>query len=101
MNPWENRITKVTQLMQRDDGSEARIVATACFGAGLHMSIDVYVHRRPNAEAPWELCSQDPHPDWKTMSVADYIDHGRSPMLRTVSQGEILRATSMIGQPMP
>lgn len=95
----DNLVTKCTQVLQRDDGSEARIVATAFFGAGLHRSVDVYVHRRPNSEAQWELCSNTPHPNWKTMSVAEYIEHGRSPMLCAVTPGEILRAVSIIGQP--
>jgi len=33
------------------------------------------------------------------MSVAEYIEHGRSPMLCAVTPGEILRAVSIVGQP--
>jgi len=40
----DNLVTKSTLVLQRDDGSEARIVATAFFGSGLHRSVDVYVH---------------------------------------------------------
>lgn len=95
----DNLVTKSTLVLQRDDGSEARIVATAFFGSGLHRSVDVYVHRRRNSKAQWELCSNTPHPNWRTMSVAEYIEHGRSPMLCAVTPGEILRAVSIVGQP--
>lgn len=96
----EELITKVTQIIPRKDGSEVRIVAEAFFGLGLTRSIGVYVHRRGSPEQPWQLCSDRPHPDWLTMSVDEYIKHGRSEMLRTVSHGEILRATSAIGKPL-
>jgi hypothetical protein len=95
-----NEVTKITQVIQRDDGSEVRIVAQACFGAGLHRSIDVYVHSRQSSAHDWTLCSDSPHPDWKSMSVEDYVKHGRSPMLQAVSHGELLRAMSLIGAPM-
>jgi len=94
-------ITKVTQVLQRKDGSEVRIVANAMYGTGLHMSVDVYVHRRPSPESDWELCSDMPHPNWRTMSVAEYIERGRSPKLQAVTHGEILKVASMIGKPMP
>jgi hypothetical protein len=94
-----NEITKITQVIQRDDGSEVRIVAQACFGAGLHRSIDVYVHSRQSVAHDWILCSDRPHPDWKSMSVEDYVKHGRSPMLQAVSYGELLRAMNAIGAP--
>ena len=95
----EPLITKVTQVIQREDGSEVRIIAQACFGLGLTRSIDVYVHHRESPDHDWKLCSDRPHPDWREMSVDDYIKHGRSEMLQMVSPGEILKATSEIGKP--
>lgn len=92
--------TKITQILQRDDGSEVRIVAEAFFGAGLRRSVGVYVHKRESPNHEWELCSDSPHPDWRSMSVDDYVKHGRSPMLQAVSSGELLRAISAIGMPM-
>lgn len=94
------KATKITQIIQREDGSEVRIVATAMFGEGLHRSIDVYVHKRTNESSPWTLCSDQPHPDWKTMPLDDYKKFGRSEMLQAVSVGELIRATSLIGKPM-
>ena len=93
-------VTKITQVIQRDDGSEVRIVAEAMFGEGLHRSIGVYVHRRESSSHDWILCSDRPHPDWKSMSVEDYDKHGRSSMLQAVSSGELLKAMSAIGAPM-
>jgi len=47
--------------------------------------VDVYVLRRDTPERPWVLCSDRPHPDWRSMSVDEYIKRGRSEMLQTVS----------------
>lgn len=94
----ENPITKITQILNRPNGSQARIVAQVFFGAGLHRSIGVYVHRRENPDAEWKLCSDRPHPDWREMSVEDYKVRGRSEMLRTVTTGEILKLTHALSQ---
>jgi len=93
-------ITKLTRIIPRADGSEVKIVAQRMYCVGLHASTDVYVLRRESPEHDWTYCSDRPHPDWRTMSVAEYIDHGRSPMLQTVSIAEILKLTSMLGKPM-
>ncbi|WP_347990242.1 hypothetical protein [Methylomonas sp. AM2-LC] len=88
--------TKLSQIIQREDGSEVKIVAQLCFGLGLARSIDVYVHRRNSHQDNWILCSDRPHPNWRSMSVNDYINHGRSQMLQAVSAGEILKVTSAL-----
>lgn len=92
-------VTKYTQILERGDGSEVKIVAQAYFGAGLHMSVGVDVFRRERGEAQWVLCSSAPHPDWRQMSVDEYVRRGRSEVLRTVTHGEIFKASSMIGKP--
>lgn len=92
----ENPITQLTQILDRPDGSQARIVAQVFFGAGLHRSVGVYVHRRDKPDAPWILCSDRPHPDWKQMPLEEYKKRGRSEMLRTVTPGEILKLTSAL-----
>jgi hypothetical protein len=91
------KITKVTHTIRREDGSEAKIVATAYFGAGLHQSIGVDVFRRENEANDWHLCSDRPHPNWLSMPVDEYIKCGRSEVLRTVSIAEVLRATNEVG----
>lgn len=93
-------ITKITHTYSREDGSEVRIVAQACHGAGLNQSIDIYVLRRESADHDWSLCSDQPHPDWRKMSVDDYLLNGRSDMLNVASHAEILKAASMIGRPL-
>jgi len=93
-------ITKVTKIIPRQDGSEVKIVVEQMIGSGLHSSIGVYVHCRETPGHPWVLRSDRPHADWRGMSLDDYIMHGRSEMLQSVSPGEILKLTSMIGKPM-
>ena len=96
----EDAVSKITQILPRKDGSEVKIVAQAFWGIGMERSVGVYVHRRESPDHPWKLCSDQPHPDWRTMSVDEYDKHGRSEMLQAVSNGELLRAMSWIGQPM-
>ena len=95
----EELITKITQIIPRADGSEVRIVVTNFAALGGPPSNDVYVHRRESPEHEWVLCNDRPHPDWRTMSVDEYIKRGRSEMLQAVSHGEILKACSLIGKP--
>lgn len=83
-------MAKVEQLIQRDDGSELKIVAQEMFGAGLARSVDVYVLSRPDGKSPWEVLSDRPAANWREMSVQEYIDGGRSPMLQSVTPGQIL-----------
>ncbi|EPT0049420.1 hypothetical protein ACVNHR_005350, partial [Escherichia coli] len=96
----QDPITKLTQTLQRDDGSQVRIVAQRGYGSGLTASLDVYVLRRDSSESNWSLCGKDPHPEWRKMSVDEYQKFGRSEMLRYATPGEILRVASAIGQPM-
>ncbi len=97
-------ITKVTQEILRPDGSEVRIVATSTKDfmtrPGLHPAPDVYVLRRSSNKGKWSLCSKDPHPDAKSMSVDEYLKRGRSEMLMAVTHAEIIKVTRLIGQPM-
>jgi hypothetical protein len=82
---------KATQVLQRQDGSEVRIVVEEFWGLGLSRSLDVRVHRRESAEHEWQLTSNRPHPKWREMSVDEYVARGRSEQLRTVSWGEIMK----------
>lgn len=71
-------------------------MAQAYVGAGLHCSIGVDVFRRPSPSHNWTLCSDRPHPDWREMTVDEYIKHGRSEMLQAATHGEILTVTSLL-----
>jgi hypothetical protein len=96
----DSPITKITREFQRKDGSEARIVAEGMYGISLELSFDIRVFRRASPDQGWTLCSDKPHPKWREMSVAEYDLRGRSEMLQTVSSGEIMTLTSLIGKPM-
>ncbi|WP_080411284.1 hypothetical protein [Burkholderia ubonensis] len=85
-----------TQIIQRKDGTEVKIVAQEFFGAGLTRSIGVHVLRRENPESNWKLCSDRPHPNWRNMSVDEYVKHGRSEMLQAVTAAEILKVTNAL-----
>jgi hypothetical protein len=56
----------------------------------------VYGHRRANQEQPWQLLSDEKHPDWRQMSVDTYIQHGRSELLKVATHAEILKVTSKL-----
>ena len=81
--------------MQRDDGSQVRIVAQRGYGSRLTASLDVYVLRRDSSESNWSLCGKILTRVEK-MSVDEYQKFGRSEMLRYATPGEILRVASAI-----
>lgn len=83
-------MAKITRIIERTDGSQAKTVAEEFYGLGLHRSIDLYV----NEEDDWKLCDNQPKTGWREMSVQDYIQHGRSDMLRFVKPIQILRVLS-------
>lgn len=89
------------KIIQRADGSEVRITAKPFFDQGMKPAVDLYVHHRKSSSDPWELVSDRPHPDWRKMSVSEYMERGRSEMLRLISPGSILqmRANALKAQP--
>lgn len=93
--------TKITRVLHRPDGSDVRIVAQTCYGRGLRRSIDFYVHRRESPSHDWKLLNDRPHPDWRSMSVDEYIKRGRAEMLQAVTWGEIFKVTSELAATAP
>ena len=87
---------KLERILRRADGSEAKIVAQAFFDINMKCSVDVHVFRRTGPDHDWKLTSDQPHPDWRKMSVDEYIKHGRSEMLQTVSHGEIFKTSNAL-----
>lgn len=83
----------VTKVLKRNDGSEVRIVATPFDVIGDEVFVDVYVHYRKSPDEPWKLANDRPHPDWRTMSVSEYILRGRPEIYQVASIGEILKAS--------
>ena len=80
-------ITKITRFIKRDNGVEVKIVAEGMYGSGLHMSTHVLVYKRQSPDESWRLCDDKPATGWKKMPRAEYIEKGRSEVLRTVSLG--------------
>lgn len=93
-------ITKVSQTLTRQDGSQVRIEVESMTGRGLTSSTDIRVHRRKTPDSPWQALSHQPHPDWIAMSVEEYTRHGRSEVLQHVAPIEILRLSNALGRPM-
>lgn len=85
----EQLITKVTQTIQRKNGSEVKICAQVISHPGLSQSIDVFVMVRDKPEDEWKLCDKRSKMD------------GKPEMLKVVTYGEILRLTSLLGKPLP
>ena len=86
----------VSQLIERDNGSQVKIVAEEFFGAGLHRSVGFFVLYRESGAHDWKLASDQPHPDWRFMSVDDYVRFGRPEHLRVASIGEILKVGHLL-----
>lgn len=84
------------QILQRQDGSEVRLLAQAYFGRGLHCSIGVDVFHRASPGNAWQLTSDRPHPDWLAMSVDEYVKRGRCEKFQVASIGEILKASNTL-----
>lgn len=96
----EEVATKVTQMISRPDGSVVKIVAESMYGIGLHRSVNVLVFRKKDAQSDWQLCSDRPAEGWRDMPLSDYVKHGRSEALRTVTHGEIFKVTGLLGKPL-
>jgi hypothetical protein len=88
----------VEHLIRKEDGSEVKIVAQDFISMGLKRSIGAYVLRRESPKSEWKLCNDRPHPDWRKMSVDEYVQHGRPEMLQVVSTAEILKVTSYLSE---
>lgn len=90
--------TKVTEIITRENGSQIKIIVEQFTGNGLNTSVGVYAHHRESPNDYWHLLSNRPHPDWRSMSVCDYIKYGRSELLQFVSPAEILKLSNLIGK---
>lgn len=88
--PWGANM-KNEQILTRADGSQVKIVAELFTSPSVDFSIGNYVLFRPNAESKWSLCGDRPHPDHRSMSVDEYVKHGRPEMLQVASIAEILK----------
>lgn len=90
-------ISTATQIIQRPNGAQVKIVATD-FGGPFGRNVGIDVFRREDESQPWKLCSDRPHPDWRTMPVDEYVKRGRSEKLQAVTFGELHRVSRLIGK---
>ena len=93
-------ITKISQAIQRDNGSQIKIAATEMYGSGLEKSIDFFVLQRNNKSENWRLLGNQPRLNYKNVSLDTYIKKGRAEYLDYVSHGEALKVISYIGKPL-
>lgn len=89
-------MSRVENLIQRPDGSEVKIVAQASFGLDQKFSADVFVLGRESTKHDWRVLSDRPHPDWRAMSVDEYVKRGRSEVLQNVTHGQIFKAAQAL-----
>ncbi|OTA16043.1 hypothetical protein Xbed_03515 [Xenorhabdus beddingii] len=68
-----------------------RIVATMNHGSGLSESISVDVFKKNIDDSKFILCGNNPHPEWRQMSVNEYIQYGRPEKFKYVTHAEIIR----------
>lgn len=89
-------MSRLETLIPRPNGAEVMIVAQASFRADMKFAADVFVLRRENVNDNWRVLSDTPHPDWRTMSVDEYVKHGRSEKLQNVTHGQIFKAAQAL-----
>lgn len=85
---------KQENLIQREDGSQIKIVCTLFTNSNLTFTIDTYVLFRENESAQWNVLSNIPAQGFKMMPREEYIKHGRSPLMQKVKIGELLKASN-------
>lgn len=97
----DGRISMLSKVFVRPDGSEVKIVANDDLVFG---SKHVDVFRRGSGEQPWILCSPHPHPNSRNMSREQYLNEGRPEKLQYATHGEILKMgymLSLLNEPLP
>lgn len=93
-------ITEVSQIIQRDDGSQVRIKVQSYGLLGSEKSIGFDVWHRKSEALEWILCNREPCENWRNISVEEYIKGGRPEIFQKASHAEILKLASLIGKPL-
>lgn len=84
-------MARIEHHIEGPNGSEIKLVAQECFGSGLTRSVDVFALHRASPDQPWRQLNNRPDPAWRSMSVQDYVQTGRSELLRMVSPAQIMQ----------
>jgi len=85
-------LLEIKNLTVRFDTSNGAFTAVD----GVDVSVDVYVLHRESPAHEWRVANNRPHPNWRRMSVNEYIKHGRSEMLQIASPCEILKVSRAV-----
>lgn len=93
-------ITKIEKTFECESGEQSRLTVYLASRPGGSALVGVYGHHRANDSEPWSLCSENPHPDWKSMSVDEYEKRGRSELLQYIKRSDIFKYSAMLGQPL-
>jgi hypothetical protein len=91
-------MSKVEHTIPQDNGAEHKIIAESFIDPINGRLVFFHVLTRPNPVSPWSYLSERPHPDWRSMSVAEYIKNGRSEALQAVGTGNLLKVLDMLEQ---
>lgn len=81
---------RLERLLPQKNGSEVKLIGQALSGSGISLSVDVFALHRESADKSWRRLSDQPHPDWRSMSVEEYVERGRSELHQLVGHGPIL-----------
>lgn len=87
----EDETMKLEKFLTAPTGQEVRMLAQAYVGRGLDIGIGLDVFVKDTPDSAWRLCRNSPHPDWRSMSVDDYIAWGRPEWLKYVSHGQAIQ----------
>ncbi len=83
-------MVKIERIITRCDGSAVKIVGEEFKNFRGHYDSFFYAFRRESPGRPWKLLSDRPHPNWRSMSVDEYVKHGRSELHQAVRHSEMI-----------
>lgn len=83
---------RAIRTFQREDGTQVKVTMKAFedVTAINKWHFDTYAHQRQPDAQDWTLLNDRPHPDWRSMSVQEYNERGRSELLQALGHGRIL-----------
>ncbi len=89
-------MSRVEHIIPTTNGAQHKIIAESFIDPVHGRQTSFYVLSRPHPASPWTYLSERPHPDWRSMSVDEYLKNGRSEALNAVGSAEVMKALSML-----
>ncbi|MEQ1977367.1 hypothetical protein [Xenorhabdus sp. SGI240] len=86
----EDIVMQVIHIIHKGE-TTIRIIATMFYGLGLSESINIDVFKKDVDDSKFILCGNRPHPEWRRMSVDEYIQRGRPEKFKYATYAEIIR----------